>query len=65
MNKVSDHLKPKNIGSSFDNWLREEGIYKEATAGAIERILARQLPAALKERHLSKAQMARVDRKGR
>jgi antitoxin HicB len=52
-------MKKKNIGSSFDSWLREEGIYEEATAGAIKRILAQQVAAAMKERHLSKAEMAR------
>jgi hypothetical protein len=25
-------MKKKNIGSSFDDWLREEGIYEETTA---------------------------------
>jgi hypothetical protein len=34
-------MKKKNIGSSFDDWLREEGIYKEASAAAIKRVLAR------------------------
>jgi antitoxin HicB len=52
-------MKRKNIGSSFDSWLREEDIYGEVTAGAIKRILAQQVEAAMKERHLSKAEMAR------
>jgi hypothetical protein len=33
----------KNIGSSFDDWLREEGTYEETTAVAIKRVLARQI----------------------
>jgi antitoxin HicB len=36
-------MKKKNIGSSFDDWLREEGIYQETTAVAIKRVLARQI----------------------
>ncbi len=52
-------MKKKNIGSSFDGWLREEGIYEEVTATAIKRVLARQLEAAMKEKSLSKAEMAR------
>ena len=36
-------MKKKNIGSSFDDWLREEGIYEETTAVAIKRVLARQV----------------------
>jgi hypothetical protein len=34
-------MNPKNIGSRFDDWLREEGIYEEVTANAIKRVLAR------------------------
>jgi hypothetical protein len=43
-------MKKKNIGSSFDDWLREEGIYEETTAVAIKRVRerapkARPIPA--------------------
>jgi len=40
--------------SSFDAWLREEGIHKEVTATAIKRVLARQVAPAMKEKNLSK-----------
>ncbi len=52
-------MKRKNIGSSFDSLLREDGIYEEVSAGAIKRVLARQVEAGMKEKHLSKAAMAR------
>jgi len=52
-------MKKKNMGSSFDSWLRGEGIYEEVTASAIKRALARQLEAAMKEKQFSKAEMAR------
>jgi antitoxin HicB len=52
-------MKKKNIGSSFDSWLREEGIYQEVTSTAIKRVLARQVEAAMKEKNFSKAEMAR------
>ncbi len=52
-------MKKKNIGSSFDSWLREEGIYEEVSAAALKRVLARQVEAAMKEKQLSKAAMAR------
>ena len=52
-------MKKKNIGSSFDSWLREEGVYEEVTASAIKRVLARQIKAAMKEKNFSKAEMAR------
>jgi DNA-binding Xre family transcriptional regulator len=52
-------MKKKNIGSTFDSWLSEEGIREEVTATSIKRVLARQVEAAMKERKLSKAEMAR------
>jgi len=55
----------KNVGSSFDSWLREEGIYEEVAATAIKRVLARQLEAAMKEKQVSKAEMARRMRTSR
>lgn len=45
-------MKKKNIGSSFDSWLREEGIYEEVSAGAIKRVLARQVEAAMEGKTL-------------
>jgi antitoxin HicB len=52
-------MKKKNIGSSFDSWLSEEGIREEVTATAIKRVLARQVEAAMIEKNFSKAEMAR------
>jgi DNA-binding Xre family transcriptional regulator len=52
-------MKKKSIGSSFDSWLREEGLYEEVAAVAIKRVLARQLEAAMKEKNVSKTEMAR------
>lgn len=58
-------MKEKNIGSSFDSWLREEGIYAETASSAIKRVLARQVQAVMKEREISKAEMARRMRTSR
>jgi antitoxin HicB len=52
-------MKKKNIGSSFDSWLREEGIYEETSSTAIKRVLARQVEAAMKEQNVSKTEMAK------
>ncbi len=52
-------MKKKNIGSSFDSGLREEGICEEVTGTAIKRVLARQIEAAMKAKRFSKAEMAR------
>ena len=52
-------MRKNRIGSTFDSWLREEGIYEEVSATAIKRVLSRQLEAAMEEKGLSKAEMAR------
>ena len=39
-------MKLENIGSPFDSWLQEEGIYEEVTTRAIKRVLARQVQAS-------------------
>ena len=46
------------IGSSFDDFLKEEGIYEEVTARAIKRVLARQLDELMKREDISKTEMA-------
>jgi ATP-dependent Clp protease ATP-binding subunit ClpA len=43
------------IGSSHDDWLKEEGIYEEVTARAIKRVIARQLDALTRDQGLSKS----------
>jgi len=47
------------IASSFDAFLKQEGIYEEVTARAIKRVLARQLDALMREQGLTKAALAR------
>ncbi len=48
-----------HFGSSFDDWLKEQGIYEEVTADAIKRVLAWQIEQAMKAQKISKAEMAR------
>ena len=52
-------MAKKNIGSDFDNFLKEEGLLEEATAVAIKRYIAFQLTEKMTEEHLSKAELAR------
>src|SRR5437867_4486545 len=47
------------IGSAFDDFLKEEGTYEATQAVAIKRVLAWQIEKAMKEQHLTKAEMAR------
>ena len=49
----------KNVGTSFDSWLAEEGIRQEVTARAIKRVLARQVATAMAQEGLTKTAMAR------
>jgi antitoxin HicB len=47
------------IGSAFDDFLKDEGIYAEVTARAIKRVIARQLDALMEEEGLTKTELAR------
>lgn len=58
-------MKKENIGSTFDSFLRAEGIYEDASAAAIKRVVARQLETTMKEKHITKAEMARRMRTSR
>jgi hypothetical protein len=52
-------LKRKGrIGSSFDDFLEDEGLYEEVTAKASKRVIARPLAAVMRERNLIKSMLA-------
>jgi len=50
--------KNPHIGSSFEDFLAEEGLLEECTNAAIKRVVAWQVEQAMKERGLTKAAMA-------
>ena len=52
-------IEKRNLGSSFESFLREDGTYEQTTARAIKRVLARQIERAMAEQGLSKSAMAR------
>ena len=52
-------MNKKAVGSSFDDFLKQEGDYETAQAVAIKRVLAWQIQKAMKEMHLAKAEMAK------
>ena len=58
---MSKPRKPKSphIGSSLDDFLKEEGIYEDVQTTAIKRVLASQLERAMKAKKLTKVEMAR------
>jgi DNA-binding phage protein len=52
-------MAKKNVGSSFDDFLEEEGLLEDVTAVAVKRYVAFQLTEKMAETNLSKAEMAR------
>ena len=51
-------MKNNSIGSSFDDFLEEEGISEEVDAGAIKKIIAYQLQEAIKKEQITKTALA-------
>ena len=51
-------MSKKQMGSSIDAFLQEEGIFEEAQAQAIKEVVAWQLAEAMKEKKISKSKMA-------
>ena len=53
------------IGSDFDDFLKEEGIYELSTAAALKKVLAMQIEAEMKAQQLTKTSMAKRMRTSR
>jgi antitoxin HicB len=51
-------MSGKNMGSSIDDFMKEEGIFEEAQAQAEKEVVAWQLAEAMRERKISKNKMA-------
>ena len=51
--------KKGRIGSSFDDFLKEDGSYAEVTPRAIKRVIARQIDALMADEGLSKTELAK------
>jgi DNA-binding Xre family transcriptional regulator len=58
MKKTSRKKKQGKVGSSFDDFLKEDGIYEAVTARAIKRVLARQLDELMRREDISKTELA-------
>jgi len=52
-------MAKRNIGSNFDDFLREENLLEATTAVAVKRVVAYQLEQKMSESNLSKTEMAR------
>jgi len=51
-------MSKKHMGSSLDDFLREEGIFEEAQAQAVKEVVAWQLAEAMKKQKISKNPLA-------
>ncbi|MEN9856568.1 MAG: hypothetical protein RLZZ157_1694 [Pseudomonadota bacterium] len=47
------------VGSSFDAFLHDEGLYDDVQAGAVKKVMVFQLQAAMKEKKITKVEMAK------
>lgn len=53
-------MSKKHMGSSIDDFLKEEGIFEEAQAQTVKEVVAWQLAEAMKKRNISKNKMAKL-----
>jgi antitoxin HicB len=51
-------MSKKHMGSSIDDFLKQEGIFEEAQAQAVKEVVAWQLAQAMKKKKISKSKMA-------
>jgi antitoxin HicB len=51
--------KKGKSGSSFDGFLKQDGIYEQVTARAIKRVIARQLGVLMQDQGLTKSILAK------
>ena len=53
-------MSKKHMGSSIDDFLKEDGIFEEAQAQAVKEVVAWQLAEAMKKKNISKNKMAKL-----
>ena len=53
-------MSKKHMGSSIDDFLKEEGIFEKAQAQAVKEVVAWQLAEAMREKKISKARLANL-----
>jgi plasmid maintenance system antidote protein VapI len=51
--------KNPHVGSSLDDFLREEGILEQTRAAALKEVIAWQVQQAMRKKKISKVEMAR------
>ena len=58
-------MSKKHLGSSIDDFLKDEGIFEAAQARAIKEVVAWQLASAMKKKNMSKNKMALLPKTSR
>jgi antitoxin HicB len=53
-------MSKKHMGSSIDDFLKEEGIFEETQAQAVKEVVAWQLAEAMKKNKISKNKLAKL-----
>jgi antitoxin HicB len=51
-------MKNKNIGSNFDDFLKEEGMLAEVEAAAAKRVISYQISQTMKQKKINKSRLA-------
>jgi predicted XRE-type DNA-binding protein len=57
---MSIDIEKGKIGSSFEDFLKEQGTYEETTERAVKRVLAFQLAEEMKAKGITKVKMAEM-----
>lgn len=53
-------MKNSHIGSDFDSFLKEDGVFDEVNDVAIKRVIAYQLEQEMKAQNITKTKMAEL-----
>lgn len=56
---MNERVSPAHAGSSFDDFLKEEGLYEDVRAQAVKSVIAWQIAEEMKRQGLTKVAMAR------
>ena len=57
---MSADIETGKVGDSFEDILKEQGIYEETTERAVKRVLAFELAEEMKARGITKVKMAEM-----
>ena len=55
---MQEDIEHGTAGSSFEDFLHDQGTYEDTTAQAIKRVLAHQIASTMKQQKISKVEMA-------